>query len=173
MFVAISGAFDIDVCETLGKNLTITGFAKLFRKSLDKNTPTLMHKCPYSGEEGFINGDVDKITGETLPQIVPTGFYKLQLRFHLKNNETFLNVFVYVFIDSTDPIKAMIMGKTQFCEKFIVPRTTAAGKYISLYRKIRDGGYYIHPISTTSAPTKTTTTKIINKNTGMENQIEL
>uniref|UniRef100_A0A336MCY6 CSON015401 protein n=1 Tax=Culicoides sonorensis TaxID=179676 RepID=A0A336MCY6_CULSO len=30
-------------------------------------------------------------------------------------------------------------SRTQFCEKFIVPRTTAAGKYISLYRKIRDG----------------------------------
>jgi hypothetical protein len=36
------------------------------------------------------------------------------------------------------------LNKTLFCEKYIVPRTTAAGKYISLYRKIRDQGYYIH-----------------------------
>uniref|UniRef100_A0A6B2EHX6 MKRN2 opposite strand protein n=1 Tax=Phlebotomus kandelakii TaxID=1109342 RepID=A0A6B2EHX6_9DIPT len=35
-------------------------------------------------------------------------------------------------------------NRTLFCEKYIVPRTTAAGKYISLYRKIRDHGLYIH-----------------------------
>lgn len=33
--------------------------------------------------------------------------------------------------------------RTLFCEKYIVPRTTSAGKYISLYRKIRDQGFYI------------------------------
>lgn len=36
------------------------------------------------------------------------------------------------------------LNKTMFCEKFIVPRTTSAGKYISLYRKLNDKGYYIH-----------------------------
>lgn len=38
--------------------------------------------------------------------------------------------------------------KTKFCEKFIVPRTTSAGKYISLYRKLRDAGCYVHKTST-------------------------
>lgn len=33
--------------------------------------------------------------------------------------------------------------RTTFCENFIVPRTTAAGKYISLYRKLSDLGCYI------------------------------
>lgn len=33
--------------------------------------------------------------------------------------------------------------RTTFCENFIVPRTTAAGKYISLYRKLSDMGCYI------------------------------
>ncbi|CAG9807397.1 unnamed protein product [Chironomus riparius] len=35
-------------------------------------------------------------------------------------------------------------NRTLFCEKFICPRTVVAGKYISLYRKIRDNGKYIH-----------------------------
>lgn len=35
-------------------------------------------------------------------------------------------------------------NRTQFCEQYIIPRTTAAGKYISLFRKIRDHGFYIH-----------------------------
>lgn len=38
--------------------------------------------------------------------------------------------------------------RTLFCEKYIVPRTTAAGKYISLYRKIRDHGCYVHSVDT-------------------------
>ncbi|XP_017047523.1 MKRN2 opposite strand protein [Drosophila ficusphila] len=35
-------------------------------------------------------------------------------------------------------------SKTAFCEQCIVPRTTTAGKYISLYRKIRRSGVYVH-----------------------------
>lgn len=35
-------------------------------------------------------------------------------------------------------------NRTLFCEKFIVPRTTAAGKYISLYRKLKEYKFYIH-----------------------------
>lgn len=39
---------------------------------------------------------------------------------------------------------AQNQNRTTFCERYIVPRTTAAGKYISLYRKIRDHGFHIH-----------------------------
>ncbi|KAJ8971457.1 hypothetical protein NQ314_000714, partial [Rhamnusium bicolor] len=35
-------------------------------------------------------------------------------------------------------------SRTTFCEKFIVPRTTSAGKYISLYRKLKEFGFYVH-----------------------------
>uniref|UniRef100_A0A6P4E2S1 MKRN2 opposite strand protein-like n=1 Tax=Drosophila rhopaloa TaxID=1041015 RepID=A0A6P4E2S1_DRORH len=35
-------------------------------------------------------------------------------------------------------------SKTAFCEQCIVPRTRTAGKYISLYRKIRRSGIYVH-----------------------------
>ncbi|XP_071453899.1 MKRN2 opposite strand protein [Hetaerina americana] len=34
-------------------------------------------------------------------------------------------------------------SRTSFCEKFIVPRTTAAGKYVSVYRRVRNTGHYI------------------------------
>ncbi|XP_017856682.1 PREDICTED: MKRN2 opposite strand protein, partial [Drosophila arizonae] len=33
--------------------------------------------------------------------------------------------------------------KTSFCEKYIVPRTTTAGKYISLYRRLRLTGVHV------------------------------
>ncbi|XP_022228088.2 MKRN2 opposite strand protein [Drosophila obscura] len=35
-------------------------------------------------------------------------------------------------------------SKTAFCEKYIVPRTTTAGKYISLYRRLRRNGVHVH-----------------------------
>lgn len=35
-------------------------------------------------------------------------------------------------------------NRTLFCEKFIIPRTSAAGKYISLYRKLKEYGFYVH-----------------------------
>lgn len=44
-------------------------------------------------------------------------------------------------------LSAAAQNRTTFCERYIVPRTTAAGKYISLYRKIRDHGFYIHHAS--------------------------
>ncbi|XP_001356626.1 MKRN2 opposite strand protein isoform X1 [Drosophila pseudoobscura] len=35
-------------------------------------------------------------------------------------------------------------SKTAFCERYIVPRTTTAGKYISLYRRLRRHGVHVH-----------------------------
>lgn len=35
-------------------------------------------------------------------------------------------------------------SKRKFCERYIVPRTTTAGKYISLYRKLRLTDIYVH-----------------------------
>lgn len=52
---------------------------------------------------------------------------------------TFLQALTY------DKLSEAAASKTTFCEKYIVPRTTTAGKYISLYRKLRDAGIYVHP----------------------------
>ncbi|XP_036328915.1 uncharacterized protein LOC118741157 [Rhagoletis pomonella] len=55
--------------------------------------------------------------------------------------------FVLAFLQALayDKLSAAARSKTSFCEKYIVPRTTTAGKYISLYRKLRDMGIYVHP----------------------------
>ncbi|CAD6999709.1 unnamed protein product [Ceratitis capitata] len=54
--------------------------------------------------------------------------------------------FVLAFLQALayDKLSAAAGSKTSFCEKYIVPRTTTAGKYISLYRKLRDTGIYVH-----------------------------
>lgn len=41
-------------------------------------------------------------------------------------------------------LSKMAQNRTEFCEQYIIPRTTAAGKYISLFRKIRDNGFFIY-----------------------------
>ncbi|XP_061399982.1 uncharacterized protein LOC133335698, partial [Musca vetustissima] len=51
---------------------------------------------------------------------------------------TFLQALMY------EKLSEATSSKTTFCEKYIVPRTTTAGKYISLYRKFRDTGIYVH-----------------------------
>ncbi|XP_049812017.1 MKRN2 opposite strand protein [Schistocerca nitens] len=44
-------------------------------------------------------------------------------------------------------LSAAAVSRTRFCESYIVPQTTTAGKYISLYRKLKKSGCVIHRIS--------------------------
>lgn len=63
-------------------------------------------------------------------------------------NETSFNCYTFVlaFLQKLehDTLSKAARSSTYFCEKFIVPRTTAAGKYISLYRKLRAVDCYVH-----------------------------
>ncbi|EDW64492.1 MKRN2 opposite strand protein [Drosophila virilis] len=54
--------------------------------------------------------------------------------------------FVLAFLQSLNyaQLSEAARTKTSFCEKFIVPRTTTAGKYISLYRRLRLAGVHVH-----------------------------
>ncbi|XP_070133146.1 MKRN2 opposite strand protein [Drosophila bipectinata] len=54
--------------------------------------------------------------------------------------------FVLAFLQALGhaPLSEAARSKTAFCEQCIVPRTTTAGKYISLYRKLRRSGVYVH-----------------------------
>ena len=54
--------------------------------------------------------------------------------------------FVLAFLRQLDygALSKAATSRTIFCERYIVPRTTAAGKYISLYRKLKGAGFYIH-----------------------------
>ena len=58
--------------------------------------------------------------------------------YHEKEHNCF--VFVLNFLKSLkhDPISFEATNKLEFCRKFILPKTTLAGKYICLYRKIVD-----------------------------------
>lgn len=46
------------------------------------------------------------------------------------------------------------LGKEEFTEKYVVPRTRKASKYITLYRAIEEHGFYVtdHPDEETSPP---------------------
>lgn len=63
-------------------------------------------------------------------------------------NENIFNCYTFVlsFLKSLEygSVSKAASSRTVFCEQFIVPRTTAAGKYISLYRKLKSYGHYIH-----------------------------
>lgn len=102
---------EVDICKTTAKLAQFKGFAFFLASSLMKNTPGLIHPCPYLGDEGLKDADISVIVSDAIPQIIPKGLYKLLLRFHLKNNQTFLNVYVTVHIDAKDPLKAFDMGK--------------------------------------------------------------
>ncbi|KAF5297769.1 hypothetical protein FQR65_LT09943 [Abscondita terminalis] len=54
--------------------------------------------------------------------------------------------FVLTFLQTLNygNLSAAASSKTFFCETYIVPRTTSAGKYISLYRKLKDGRFCVH-----------------------------
>lgn len=65
---------------------------------------------------------------------------------HYQEDEFNCYTFVLEFLTRLGygTLSTMAQHRNRFCEHYIIPRTTAAGKYISLYRKIRDHGYYIH-----------------------------
>lgn len=54
--------------------------------------------------------------------------------------------FVLSFLQRLDygPLSRAAHNRQLFCEEFIMPRTTTAGKYISLYRKLRSSAFYVH-----------------------------
>ncbi|GLH11807.1 hypothetical protein R5R35_013506 [Gryllus longicercus] len=64
-------------------------------------------------------------------------------------DERHLNCYAFVlaFLQKVQcgELSEAAVSRTTFCERFIVPRTTAAGKYISLYRKLKHSNSYVHP----------------------------
>lgn len=66
--------------------------------------------------------------------------------FRYNENSHNCYTFVLAFLQKLehDLLSNAANSSIYFCEKFILPRTTAAGKYISLYRKLRAVDCYIH-----------------------------
>lgn len=97
------------MCKTLQNQNLLNGFIYFYARGLRKYAPGLIHPCPYIGEEGLKDGDIEAIMGETVPQVIPKGLYQILLRFHLTDNQTFLNVYITCQVDAKDPLKAFDM----------------------------------------------------------------
>ncbi|XP_066907904.1 MKRN2 opposite strand protein isoform X4 [Halyomorpha halys] len=66
------------------------------------------------------------------------------------NEETFnCYTFVLAFLRCLKypPLTEAVKSKTIFCEHFVLPRTEIAWKYIKLYRRLKDSGYYVSKIN--------------------------
>ncbi|XP_037960486.1 uncharacterized protein LOC119689676 [Teleopsis dalmanni] len=66
-------------------------------------------------------------------------------KYHEDTHNCYTFVLAFLQALSYEKLSEAATSKTKFCEKYIVPRTTTAGKYISLYRKLRDASIYVHP----------------------------
>lgn len=66
------------------------------------------------------------------------------------NEETFnCYTFVLAFLRCLKypPLTDAVKSKTIFCEHFVLPKTEIAWKYIKLYRRLKDSGYYVSKIN--------------------------
>ncbi|KAI5742494.1 hypothetical protein M8J77_007846 [Diaphorina citri] len=62
------------------------------------------------------------------------------------NEETYnCYTFVLVFVRCLHytQMSTLASNREQFCAEFVTPKTITACKYICLYRKIQDGGFYV------------------------------
>lgn len=79
-------------------------------QAVKKQVPGFIHDCPYYGRAGGRNIDVNAIISHVLPQVIPTGTYKLVIRLYKPKNTT---IGVMEFIadgDAKDVINRMKIG---------------------------------------------------------------
>lgn len=78
--------------------------------SIKRNINGLIHQCPYEGMVNFTNVNINDFMSSALPQIIPTGTYKVVLRLHTSANITFSR-FEFVGVgDAVDVMKRMQIG---------------------------------------------------------------
>lgn len=85
-------------------------FGRSLVKAVKEESPSTIHKCPYSGLEGVTGININKLMRPVLPNIMPTGTYKLLLRFHCKDNTTIFTVEVVANVQAEDVMKRIPMG---------------------------------------------------------------
>lgn len=78
--------------------------------AMDHFTPNTIHACPYFGVEGVRAVDIEAIVSRILPQVIPTGDYRVCLRYHTTANKTFMTITLTMHIDAFKPLDAMPMG---------------------------------------------------------------
>lgn len=85
-------------------------FFSLIKRVLDDISPKTLHACPFHGVEGVRSLDMNSVFS-FMPQVIPTGDYRVFIRFHTKTNKTFLMVTIGGHIDAIKPLDALQMGK--------------------------------------------------------------
>uniref|UniRef100_A0A8D8LX46 MKRN2 opposite strand protein n=3 Tax=Cacopsylla melanoneura TaxID=428564 RepID=A0A8D8LX46_9HEMI len=65
-----------------------------------------------------------------------------------KYNEETFNCYTFVLVFARclhySDMSAHAISREQFCSHYVTPKTVTACKYICLYRKIQDGGFYVN-----------------------------
>lgn len=102
---------DEDLCAYYKRNAKPGLFFSLVKRAMEIITPETLHACPYYGIEGIKSINVGEIVSQSIPQVIPTGDYRLYIRFHTRTNKTFLQVTMGAHVDALNPMEAMGMGK--------------------------------------------------------------
>lgn len=95
-------AFDNDLCKLLDNSANPDPFTALLWEALRKIAPKLYHPCPYSGDFGVENISINDMIESSVPQVVPTGIYKMIWRFYSKRSNR-----TYIQIHGTAEVKAI------------------------------------------------------------------
>lgn len=103
--------FDINICKIMKGVDKPNMLQGLVLKSLFTHYPTFVHKCPYHGWEGVTDLNITKVINSAIPQLVPTGDYRLLLRYHLTDNTTFLAITISGHVDALNILERVEMGK--------------------------------------------------------------
>lgn len=76
-------------------------------------------------------------------------FFSYFTRYHEEtfNCYTFVLAFLRLLRDGN--LSEAALSKVRFCEAFVSPKVTVACKYIALYRRLKDSGYYVNRITQT------------------------
>lgn len=101
---------DENICTWFDGNGKPGMWFALIAAAMDHFAPNSLHACPYFGEEGVRAVNIDEITSRVMPQLVPTGDYRVHLRYHTTTNKTFFAVTLTGHIDAINPLEAIPMG---------------------------------------------------------------
>lgn len=106
-------AGEFDWCERMKKGGTTNlFFDTVIDYGLKKHAPSIFVQCPFTGERGAYNMDFASILESALPQIFPTGTYKVSIRlFRKSSNVTYLTVWAIFELKAADFTKDWEFGK--------------------------------------------------------------
>lgn len=100
---------DEDVCGFFNGKTKLSLWFTLLKAAMDYVSPGVVHKCPYVGVEGWKAVNAEDIIARAIPQVVPTGDYRVYLRFHTTDNVTVMEVIVGLHADAVNPLEAISM----------------------------------------------------------------